>query len=335
MGARYDLAPSRWEDRRMSDPVDAPVDEPLGDQLLGGLGSLEPLPGGWSGRTFLATVAGERTVVRVYPPEERDAPTRDAAVLRLGRTVLAGSGPVPQVLEARAGDPANGAPGLLLTEHLPGERGDLMLPGLDERGQASAGRALGEVAARLAGAVQPRAGRFVDEQLSVAAWEPPWDAESLVDLVGALVPRLGLATADRDALLGLAADAQELLEQEQGQGPVLVHGDLNAKNLLLTVDDGEVRVGGVLDWEFAHVGSAWADLGNLLREQRSPAYVEALLDTVAQRRGAPVDLALDLARAADLVAVVELATRRGSSPVADAAHERLLVMARARDLHAC
>lgn len=299
---------------------------------------LEPLEGGWSGRTFLGTVAGERTVVRVYPPEEVEGPARDAAVLRLGRAVLSGCAPVPEVLETRAGDPAVGAPGLLLTGHLPGERGDLLLPRLDDHALAAAGRALGEVVARLAGAVQPRAGRFVDEQLTLASWEPPWDAGSLVDLVAELVPRLDLVAADRDAVLGLAGDADDVLQDaaREGPGAVLVHGDLNAKNLLLaTTEDDRVLVTGVLDWEFAHAGSPWADLGNLLREQRSPAYVEAVLDTVAVRRGVPADHALDLARAADLVAVVELATRRGSNPVSDAAHERLLVMARARDLHAC
>lgn len=318
-------------DRTPNHPPDHPPETTLGLHL-------EPLEGGWSGRTFLGTVAGERTVVRVYPPEEAEGPARDAAVLRLGRAVLAGCAPVPEVLETRAGEPSVGVPGLLLTEHLPGERGDLLLPRLDEHALAHAGRASGEVVSRLAGAVQPRAGRFVDEQLSLAPWEPPWDAESLVDLVAALVPRLDLVGADRDGLLGLAGDADDVLHDaaQEGPGTVLVHGDLNAKNLLLaTTENDQVVVTGVLDWEFAHAGSPWADLGNLLREQRSPAYVEAVLDTVAARRGVPADLALDLARAADLVAVVELATRRGSNPVSDAAHERLLIMVRSRDLHAC
>lgn len=317
-------------DPRAPDPV----------ALLGGMGSLEPLPGGWSGRTFLATVAGERTVVRVYDAADVEVPPRDAAVLRLGRAVLAGCAAVPEVLEVRAGDPASGAPGLLLTEHLPGERGDLVLDRLDEDGLASAGTALGEVVARLAGAVQARPGRFVDEQLGLASWEPPWDAGSLVELAQALAPRLGLGADDLGAVLALAEDAQALvdegLEDRRGQGAAasLVHGDLNAKNVLLSAGEDGVRVSGVLDWEFAHVGDPWADLGNLLREQRSPAYVDAVLATVATRRGVAAGLALDLARAADLVAVLELATRRGSNPVADAAHDRLLLMARTRDLHA-
>ena len=40
--------------------------------------SLTPLEGGWSGQTFLAEAAGERSVVRVYPPGGRG---EDAAPL--------------------------------------------------------------------------------------------------------------------------------------------------------------------------------------------------------------------------------------------------------------
>ena len=303
-----------------------------GEDLPGGL-AMEPLAGGWSGRTFLATVAGERSVVRVYDPDDGTGPQRDAAVLVLGRSVLAGCAPVPQVLEARTGDAGSGAPGLLVTELLPGERGDLLLPTLDEAGLASAGRALGEVVARLAGAVQPAAGRFLDAGLAVGPWEEPWDSASLGELVEALAPRLDLAADDLAGLLAVCGDAQEVLDAAPGTS--LVHGDLNPKNLLLTrQEDGSVAVTGVLDWEFAHAGTPWADLGNLVRDLRTPAYVDALVGTVATRRGATVEDALDRARAADLVALVELATRRGTNPVADAAHERVLAIARARDLHA-
>jgi hypothetical protein len=48
---------------------------------------------------------------------------------------------------------------------------------------------------------------------------------------------------------------------------------------------------------------------------------------------APGDL-LDRARAADLFALVELASRRGQNPVADRAHDLLLAIARTGDLHA-
>lgn len=291
--------------------------------------ALEPLEGGWSGRTFLGRAAGERSVVRVYDAGDA-APQRDAAVLALARAVLEGCAPVPQVLEVRVGSGA--APGLLVTELLPGVRGDLLLPTLDEGGLAAAGAALGEVVARLAGTVQPRAGRFLDATLATGPWEEPWDAASLRDLVEALAPRLGLTPEQLGGLVEVCERAQDALDS--APATTLVHGDLNPKNLLLEADGDGVRVTGVLDWEFAHAGTPWADLGNLVRDDRSPAYVEALVGTVATRRGVDPDDALELARAADLVAVVELATRRGSNPVSDAAHRRLVAIATRRDLHA-
>src|SRR3954471_11855133 len=99
------------------------------------LSTLSPLEGGWSGRTFLADVAGERSVVRIYPPDDRE-PARaetDAAVLRLVRGLL----PAPEVLEVRPSRPELDQPGLLVTSFLPGVRGDELLATLDAGGRAA------------------------------------------------------------------------------------------------------------------------------------------------------------------------------------------------------
>ena len=64
-----------------------------------------------------------------------------------------------------------------------------------------------------------------------------------------------------------------------------MHSDLNPKNLLL--DPDTLALTGVLDWEFAHAGHPFTDLGNLLRFDRDPAFVEAVLDGVRDRRGTP------------------------------------------------
>jgi hypothetical protein len=50
--------------------------------------------------------------------------------------------------------------------------------------------------------------------------------------------------------------------------------------------------------------------------------------------GETPERALDLARAADLFALVELAARHGQNPMADLAHRLLLAIARQRDRHA-
>lgn len=112
----------------------------------------------------------------------------------------------------------------------------------------------------------------------------------------------------------------------------LVHSDVNPKNVL--VDPGTLEVTGLLDWEFAHSGHPFTDLGNVLRFDRQPSYVDAVLAAWCERRDGTPQTALDLARAADLWALVDLAARRGQNPVADRAHEHLSAIARTGDLHA-
>ena len=286
------------------------------------LTSLTPLPGGWSGQTFLAEVAGERSVVRVYAEVgARGAAAHevDAALLRLVRGLV----PVPDVLEVRRADPATGLPALLVTSYVAGARADEVLPTLDDAGLRTLGHALGTVAATLAGMPVLRAGPFVDGELTIGSFG---DLDGLPAWVDAhVVP--GLTEADRAALVDVAIEAQTLLDTVDRC--CLVHSDLNPKNVL--VDPDTLEVAALVDWEFAHAGHPFTDLGNLLRFDREPAYVEAVLAAWCARHGGDPAHALRLARAADLWALVELASRAGINPVADRAHERLLAIARSGD----
>jgi aminoglycoside phosphotransferase (APT) family kinase protein len=69
---------------------------------------------------------------------------------------------------------------------------------------------------------------------------------------------LGEALAGEVA--GLLARTEHL--RDGLSDPRLVHGDFNASNIL--VRNG--RIAAVLDWEFAHAGTRWMDVGNLIRE---------------------------------------------------------------------
>lgn len=84
----------------------------------------------------------------------------------------------------------------------------------------------------------------------------------------------------------------------------------------------------------AHSGHPFTDLGNLLRFDRRPTYADAVLVVWCERRGGTPEEALELARAADLWALVDLAARAGQNPVADRAAEHLRAIAATRDLHA-
>lgn len=292
--------------------------------------AMAPLEGGFSGETFVADAAGERTVVRIYAHRGAGrgpaAVEVDAAVLRLVRGLV----PVPEVLEVRRPDPHLGAPGVLVTSYLPGERLDLCLPSLDDGVRAAVGTELGRILGRLAQMPFLGPGRFVDgtlrvEEFPAGADLPGWVASH----------RQGTALEEwpqreYDALLRVADDAQELLD---GLGRTsLVHSDFNPKNLL--VDPASGRVTGVLDWEFAHAGMPGADLGNLLRFDREPAFADAVLaayvDAVPDADGDT----LARARAADLFALVDLAGRRGENPVTEQAAALLRAVACSGDLSA-
>jgi len=284
--------------------------------------SLTPLAGGWSGQTFLAEAAGERSVVRVYPPGARAvaAAETDAAVLRLVRGLV----PVPEVLEVRPARPEADQPGLLVTSFLPGVRGDELLPTLDAADLAEVGATLGGLVADLGGMPMLRSGPFTDPQLTIG----DFGVDGLSEYVEARLPELGhLSPEEVDGLREVTLEAQVLLDSVPRV--CLVHSDLNSKNLLLDADT--LALTGVLDWEFAHAGHPFTDLGNLLRFDREPAFVEAVLTTYAAGRGTPPQEALALARAADLWALVDLAARRAANPVAARADRLLRAIARERD----
>ncbi len=289
------------------------------------LTALTPLEGGWSGETFVAEVAGERSVVRIYAGSSHrgeNAHDVDAALLRLVRGLV----PVPEVLEVRRADPAAGLPALLVTSFLPGVRADRLLPELDGAQLAELGARLGRILADLAGMPMLRAGPFVDGDLTVGSFAP--DVDGLPAFVTCHEEALShWSPVALEGLREVAVDAQALLDTV-GRF-CLVHSDVNPKNLL--VDPDTLEVTGLLDWEFAHAGHPYTDLGNLLRFDRQPAFVEAVLDAYVARHGGAPGEALALARAADLWALVDLAARRGQNPVADRAHDLLLAIARARD----
>ncbi|MCP2265832.1 phosphotransferase family protein [Promicromonospora thailandica] len=309
---------------------------PHEDRRLGGR-RLEPLAGGWSGETFLALPSargGEPLVARYLAGAHHgpQAASIQAALLRQVRGLL----PVPDVHGAYDDGPV---PGLLLTELLPGERGDLVLermvrPGRRDDGRLrTLGRALGGVAGTLAGVRMPEAGLFVDESLRIEPFRlrlPGWVDDHAAGLVAA-----GWSAAETAALRAVADRAAPALE---GAAPCLVHSDLNPKNVL--VDPAELSVTGVLDWEFAHAGHPATDLGNLLRFEREPAYVDGVLDgwctPVGRATGTrpDPDAATDTARAADLVALVELAARTVTTPVVRRARRHLRAIAATGDLHA-
>lgn len=286
----------------------------------------EPLPGGWSGETFLAGVGGERTVVRIcspHGPRGVGAAEVDAALMRLVRGLV----PVPEVLEVRPS--VDGLPPLLVTRYVPGPRGDDVVREGGAAVLTRVGEQLGRVAATLAGIATLEAGHFLDERLRT---RPPDEGEG--DLEAWVEDRLpllrGLDAAGGRRLLRVAREAQDVLDAV-GRTSV-VHGDLHPKNVVLDPDSLAVRA--VVDWEHAHSGMPHADLGSLLRFDRAPVWEEAVLGGWGALRAEDPGEARHRARCADLRVLVDLASRPGGNLVVDLAECFLAEVVRSGDVHA-
>ena len=289
---------------------------------------LQPLAGGMSGETWLTEYAGERAVVRIYGGRSlRRGPRAsevDAAVLAW----LAGLLPVPQVLEVRRGDPDADLPAVLVTSYLPGVLLADLKPTLDDAGLTRVGQALGTLLGRLAHVALPRAGLFHDPDLGIdpmpevmrdlTLWTeravPDLTGWDEADLVAPALARRGRPGAPRRGGAPHLPGAQRPQPEERARRPRHPRGH------------------GSLDWEFAHAGSPYADLGNLLRLDREPAFADAVLAAREAFVPDPRPDALDLARASDLFALVDLATRREENPVAARADALLHAVARSGHL---
>jgi aminoglycoside phosphotransferase (APT) family kinase protein len=230
---------------------------------------------------------------------------------------------------------ADGAPGVLLTEYVDAVRLDQLLAdppaGLD---WAGLGAGLGSLLARLSGIPYSRPGLFTSADLLPAGGGLPElreYAQSFRD-----EGRLASWTEpDWAGLLALVDAAQDLLEHadaEHGARFVLVHSDLNPKNVLVDPATGAVRA--LVDWEFAHAGSRYTDVGNLTRFERDERWVAPMLETFARLAPPGLGALLECGRAADLWALVELAGGVPTNPVRELATALLLAQVRASDLGA-
>lgn len=290
---------------------------------------LRPLAGGYSGETYVAGEDSERVVVRIYARNPERAAI-DASLLHLVRGLL----PVPAVLELR--HPTRTSPAVLVTELVAGTRLDALLA---EPAAAVdfevLGHSLAGVLTTLAGIPFLDFGMFADASLTLSRTGMPPDLRDWAeDLRGA--GRLATwATSDWEALLNLVDAAQDLLAAAAASHvgrAVLTHSDFNAKNLL--VDPATSQVTALLDWEFAHAGSVYTDIGNFCRFERDPRLLEPLLAGLGGVEPGSRQEHLTLGRASDLWALLELAGRPRPSPVQAIATELLLAQARANDLAA-
>jgi aminoglycoside phosphotransferase (APT) family kinase protein len=294
-------------------------------------GELSPLDGGYSGESFRATSPdGADLVVRVYQ-RQPDRAAVDASLLRLVRGII----PVPEVVEVRLATATE--PAVLVTDYVPGLPMDRLLDDPpDDLDWETLGLSTGHLLGRLSGIPFVRSGAFTGPELVAEPGSLPTDLAEFAQGYRDTGRLAAWSDRDWDALLDLIDIAESMLDPGQrhpfDDRVVLVHSDFNPKNLVVDVDSSDVAA--VVDWEFAYAGAPYADLGNLTRFERDPRLIEPVLDAFVAQAPALADDALDRGRASDLWALVELAGRARSNPVAELAAALLVAQARAADLDA-
>lgn len=273
------------------------------EQVLGLL--LEPIQGGYSGETFSVDLGAEElAVLRICA---RD-PSR-AAVLAGVHRLVAGLLPVPRVLDARLTPPAP-MPPFLLFERLPGQRLDVVLAHADHDTSTRLGTAVADVAALLAGIPFAVGGWLQGLDLQVEPFAGEFGLSTMTEQVLASPFGHTLPSAHRDNLRRVSAEAEDLIGSSRRA--CLVHSDFNPKNLLVDPRGGTVT--GLVDWEYTHAGSPLTDAGNLLRFGDHPEFEAAFADRFFEVAPAlPAD-GLRVARALDLLSLLDLAQREATTP---------------------
>ncbi|TCM50133.1 phosphotransferase family protein [Kribbella sp. VKM Ac-2568] len=282
--------------------------------------SAVPLTGGYGGETYAVSAAGEDAVLRLYVRHPERAAV-DVSLLRLVRGLL----PVPRVLDAMPDPAGDGAPPYVLTERLPGINLQTYLDTAGDKERQKVGEQLGALLVRLSGMPLLTFGEFVGRDLLIESF----GAGGLTQWLDRYVEDLGL-TRDQVESLYSVLDGAEDLADTGVERICLVHSDFNPKNLLVDPDTAELT--GLIDWEFAHAGSPYTDLGNLLRFCEDPVLGRAVLSVVRETGPDLGDRLEERGRAADLWALIDLAARRPANPVAVAAHTLITRIADTGDL---
>jgi aminoglycoside phosphotransferase (APT) family kinase protein len=187
----------------------------------------------------------------------------------------------------------------------------IMLTGASERLEVAACN-LGHALAQLVASQFARGGDLVaragDTALIVRAW-PFDDFEHLALFESPAAARLGPL---RDELWAFLERARQRYAQHLP--PHLVHGDFNPSNLLVA-EDGELSA--ILDWELAHSGHVWTDIGNLLRYRGVPlpgSFTVRLLEGLTDGGFKPPKDWHALSLLADLSSALELLSSAHDQP---------------------
>jgi aminoglycoside phosphotransferase (APT) family kinase protein len=287
-------------------PDVADVERLLSPWLVGRrVTSVDVLPGGLMNRNCRVEIesAAAPGVLRIYD-HDAAACAKELAIFNLVCEAV----PVPTVLYANP-EPEGETPPFALLEFIPGiSLKALSLTG-DTAATSDAAYEAGLLLARLAAYRFPATGPLTPKlTVDTSAFESPITTAGLVQQFATSATFQRRINASlRDRLIDVTRSGTE----SRGTEGTLVHGDFNARNVLVREVRGRWSVSAILDWEYAVSAASLCDIGHFLRYERiaSPR-LEPAFSRGCRDGGLPLDADWwQAARLADLPAVCELLTR--------------------------
>lgn len=254
--------------------------------------AIQPLAGGFRNQNYQVTFENQQLAVLKVSKEVVSATKASTLQQQLSQFL-----PVPKIL----GERATSGHVFTLMEHLPGTLACELENNLPEVELQALGDAIGSLLRKVHNVQFTQPGSL-DEHLHVNDPHPnlgdAWLAYMREVMHGRRAEsRLGQeqCKAVLQLLNHYEADLHALHPTH-----CLVHSDFNLKNLLVQKKPSRWKISGLLDWEFAHVGSPLVDVGNFYRfeEALPPALLKGFaqgygLEEIPQWR--PLSLILDLA----------------------------------------
>lgn len=282
--------------------------------------SMRPLSGGFSHAAWhIEDAEGGQYVLRLCEAARAGRATIEAALLRHIAAEAGEAVPVPEVIAS--------GPDYTVLRYIEGQT----LAELLHQHKALTSdltplaAELGRILAQLSTVRFAHPGFFTDEDLTLTQ-EAPWSQQFVPFCSRHLAASNRFTTAE-------CARWQQICQHQQANVAVidpvstLVHSDFNPKNIIVqrAADGIGWHIAALIDWEFSHAGSPLVDVGNFCRFGED--YPEGFLAGFLQGFSAAyADLPVawhETARALDMFALSELATRARGHPIGDKAEQTI------------
>ncbi|WP_386059608.1 phosphotransferase family protein [Thalassobacillus hwangdonensis] len=275
---------------------------------------LEPLGGGLSNTNIKVSLTnGENFVLRIYNDDGTKGHI-EKGVLQLVKSTI----PVPQVLYHDASLSQFEYPYLVL-DWIKGTQLSELFISRDQQSLVYAGQEVGRVLASLH-AIQFTSPGFFDEQLTIQRFDGASGAEFFVDLIERIISERPVTENLGPELVNEIrqfVNEHAQLVDDIGNQSSLVHSDFNPLNILIEKDEDNIKITGILDWEFSFSNSPLIDIGNMLRYEdvKESPFIQPFISSYLKHGGDLPQKWLQKAKLLDLIALCELANKEACGEV--------------------